>query len=32
MNSKDEKVLETALANLMGSKKSDDGPKNLKMH
>lgn len=30
MNSKDEKVLETALANLMGSKKSDDGPKNLK--
>ena len=30
MNSKDEKVLETALANLMGSKKSDNGPTNLK--
>jgi len=30
MNNKDEKVLETALTNLMGSKKSDDGPKNLK--
>jgi hypothetical protein len=30
MSNKDEKVLETALTNLMGSKKSDSGPTNLK--